>query len=195
MTAVRHGCRRCGRVLSDDRIDTASFVPCPQCGDQLLIREYPAARVEQINQAGSPSVEREETQAGCFYHPGRTAEVVCDGCGRFICGLCVVDFKSQRLCPNCLRQQVEEKEEGVIVRRFIRYDRIALLTAILPIFFWPMTFVTGPASVYMGVRYWKRPVSLVTSGRGRLALAILLGGLQTLGWLAVIVWGLSRWLA
>lgn len=161
-----------------------------------MIRQYPAATLVGRN-AVAAHIPRADEQAGCFYHPGRVADSLCERCGRFVCTLCAVEFKGLNHCPACLRQRLEQGDTPDAVRRYIRYDTIALLLAIIPLvllFIWPFTIATGPMALYMGVRYWNRPVSLVTSGRGRLTVAILIGLLQTLGWIALLIMALNWWL-
>ncbi len=191
MNGSRHACHNCGRILNGQYINTAMFVPCPLCSKSVMVREYPA--VEGSGKVdGARHAIRTDEQAGCYYHPKRTAEEVCAGCGRFICALCVVELKGQRLCPACLRQGVEQDPSSEIVQSHMRYDKVAMLLALVPILFWPLTIVTGPAALYMVARHWKRPVSLVTRGRIRLAIAALIGLVQTSGWLFLFAWLLSR---
>ncbi len=158
-----------------------------------MIRQYPAA-TSVARDAVAAHIPRADEQAGCFYHPGRVADSLCDRCGRFVCALCVVEFKGQDHCPACLRQRLEQGNTPDAACRHLRYDKMALLLAIAPLFIWPFTIATGPIALYLGVRYWNRPVSLVTSGRGRLTVAILFGLVQTLGWIALLIMALNRWL-
>ncbi len=179
-------CKKCGCSLSETLVNTDGFVFCPACAVPFIVRVYPAASATVSVDQG-PDAARKEEQAGCFYHPGRPAEVVCAGCGRFICALCEVDLQHRHFCPACVRQQMEKEESAEIVRAHVRFDKIAFYLAIVPLFVWPATLLTGPAAMIMGIRYWNRPVSLVTTGRPRLAAAVLVGGLQTLGWLSLVV--------
>ncbi len=179
-------CKKCGSPFSESLVNTGSFVFCPACTVPFMVRVYPAASTA-ASVAQVPDAARDEAQAGCFYHPGRPAEVVCAGCGRFICALCEVELRNRHFCPACVRQRMEKEDTAEMVRGHVRFDKIAFYLAIVPLFFWPVTLFTGPAAVIMGIRYWNRPVSLVTSGRTRLTAAFLVGGLQVVGWLSLVV--------
>jgi hypothetical protein len=67
----------------------------------------------------------------------------------------------------------------------VAYDSIALTVAVAPLLFFPMTLLTGPAAVFLALRYWKRPLALMHASRWRFVAAILIGVLEVggLGWL------------
>lgn len=185
-----HTCRRCNKVLPSESINGDRFNACPFCGLPLMIRVYPAA---SLSSQPSPESDasRDESQAGCFYHPGRPADTVCSGCGRFICTLCEVAFQSGCLCPACIRQGVDPKVAEETVRQHVRYDKIALYLATAPIIFWPLTVLTAPAATILAIGWRKRTVSLVANGRVRFVLALLFGLLQTAGWIVLLIYLLN----
>ncbi len=187
MPSVLHACRHCRKPLPAEATGAPALMPCPACGTKQLIRAYPAAAVPAGTQT-VPDATRGTEQAGCFNHPGRPAEELCADCGRFICTLCVLELQQRLLCPACLSKCVAPETATAIVRRQPRYDKIAMMLAWLPLFFWPVTLFTGPATVVIGIRHWKRPGSLPGFGRLRLALALLFGMLQTAGWLLMAGW-------
>jgi hypothetical protein len=63
------------------------------------------------------------------------------------------------------------------------YDGIALTLAVLPILMWPLTFITAPASLFIVVRHWRSPLSVVPRTRVRYVLAALFAVAQIAGWL------------
>ena len=172
-------------------INSDTFVTCPLCAVPFMLRVYPAAA---INGAPIPVADaaRAEAQAGCFYHAGRPANVVCEECGRFICALCEIEYRNESLCPACVRRDIDQTTATEMVRSHVRYDKLVFYLAMAPLLFWPLTIITGPAAVVMGMRYWNRPVSLVTTGRIRIAIAILAGFLQAAAWLVLGVILLNR---
>ncbi len=184
-------CKRCNGVLPETSVNSGRFGPCPFCGHALMVRRFPAATMAAPDAVGA-TIPRADEQAGCFFHPGRVADSLCERCGRFVCSLCAVEFKGQDHCPTCMRQRLDPESAPDAARRLVRHDKIALLLALLPIFAWPFTIVTGPAALLWGVRSWNKPGSLVESGRVRMAFAILLGALQTTGWIVFLFTVLNR---
>jgi hypothetical protein len=73
------------------------------------------------------------------------------------------------------------------------YDTVALLLATLPaMLLWP-TILTAPASIYVAIRYWRAPSSIVRRSKIRFVLAILLGLFQICFWIAVAILLVARW--
>jgi hypothetical protein len=66
------------------------------------------------------------------------------------------------------------------------YDHVALVLATLPVLTIWLTLVTAPMAIYMALRHWNSPSSLLRRSRIRFVLAIILGALQIAGWLAVV---------
>ena len=62
------------------------------------------------------------------------------------------------------------------------YDAIALSLAILPLLIFYFTIVTAPIALYLAIRYWNAPLSIVHRTKLRLVLAALLATAQIVGW-------------
>jgi len=56
--------------------------------------------------------------------------------------------------------------------------------------FW-FTLVTAPMALYIAIRHWNAPLSVVGRGKGRFVAAIILSGLQVLGWALFIAYLVS----
>lgn len=155
------------------------FLPCPRCGVEDRAVVFPA--VSKRIEAGRPGEAVQEAgEAGCFQHPDKRAEAACDGCGRFLCGLCRLPFEGRDLCPACL-ERVRAEGDSVVSHRFC-YDRIALSMSLLPLLIWPITAVTAPATLFFVYSFWNRPGSLVRGNRPHFLFAAFLAGLQVLAW-------------
>lgn len=144
---------------------------------------FPAAfRVSGRTPAGATLSEGESS---CFYHSHKRAVAPCDQCGRFLCSLCRVDFGERVLCPQCIHSG-SRKGSFTLVESYRRlYDSIALAVAVLPGFLiWP-TIVTAPIAIYLSIRYWNRPLSLVPRSRWRFVLAIVVALAQIGAWVAL----------
>jgi len=128
--------------------------------------------------------------AGCFYHPQSRAVVPCDACGRFLCALCDVELQGQHLCPACVNSGRKKKRIRELDNERLLYGGIAFLMALLPMLvLWPVTIVTSFVAIGIAVYGWRKPRSLVGSGRGSGVLAIVLGLLQ-IGLWALVAFGI-----
>ncbi|MGD8493983.1 MAG: hypothetical protein PVH44_10275, partial [Desulfobacterales bacterium] len=68
----------------------------------------------------------------------------------------------------------------------ICYDTIALSIALISsLFIWPTIF-SAPIVLYMVIRYWKAPGSIIPRSKIRFVLAFFIAGLQIVGWIFFI---------
>jgi hypothetical protein len=74
----------------------------------------------------------------------------------------------------------------------VLYDGIALRLALFPIITVWFTIVTAPMALYLAVRHWKSPGSLVRRGKIQYILAMALSGLEICGWAIGVVYFISR---
>lgn len=175
-------CPSCSQILAGDEMQTEGLVRCSRCRTEILFHAFPALiRDRTPIRAGEKLANTED--ASCYYHLDKVAELTCDSCGRFICGLCDLEIAGRHLCPVCFQANLSKGDNVRVERRRMLKDSVALWTAILPIFlFWPVTIITGPTAVFMALRYWKAPTSVVGRTKTRLILAILLGLAETGLW-------------
>jgi hypothetical protein len=115
-----------------------------------------------------------EGDSTCFYHPQKKAAIPCDGCGRFLCALCDIDFNGQHLCSTCLENGTRKKSIQNLEKSRKLNGRHAFVLGLLPL------FITGPVVVYMAIRYWNAPGSMVSPRRWYTRAALVLGILQTI---------------
>lgn len=156
------------------------LVPCPSCRELLQVDVFPALfRPPAPVNTGEKLVV--EGEASCFYHPAKKAVVPCVSCGRFLCALCDVELNDQHLCPSCLETG---KKKGKIVNlqnQRTRYDRMAFGLGMVAFVVPPLWFImpmTGAMTIYIAVRYWKAPLSLVTTHKGWFVAGAILGVVQ-----------------
>jgi hypothetical protein len=123
-----------------------------------------------------------DDEASCFYHPKKKAVIPCGSCGRFLCSLCDVEFNGRHLCPSCLARGKRKGKIKNLQNHRILYDNIALSFAFIPILaIWP-TILTAPISLFLVIRYWNAPTSIVPRNKWRFVLAFIIAGLQIVGW-------------
>jgi len=125
-------------------------------------------------------------ESSCFYHPQKKAVRPCDGCGRFLCALCNCELLGQHFCPASLEAGKSKKKIQKLENQRTRYDSIALSLAVLPMLIFYFTIITAPMALFVAIRYWNAPASLVGQNRLRSIAAILLALLQIGGWITLI---------
>jgi hypothetical protein len=179
-------CPRCGVPLPNDVITGSAPLPCSHCQAEIKVEPFPALfRELEPGHSGEPL--QTEDEASCYYHPEKKAVIACSICGRFLCSLCDLQLASQRLCPSCLEQGKRDGRLTQLVTQRTLRDQIALSLAVLPLLFFWITIITAPMAIYLSIRNWKSPLSLLPRTRIRFILAIVIGTLQVCGWTAFLV--------
>jgi hypothetical protein len=167
----------------------SDFAPCPACGATLRFCIFPAVnRPRAVGRSGETIMV--EGESSCFYHPQKKAVLPCDGCGRFVCALCDCPLNGQHYCPTCLEAGRSKGKIKSLDNQRTLYDHLALALALYPlltIFGIYFTLITGPAALYIAIRYWKAPPSLVHHNRIRFVFALILASLQIGGWLTLFI--------
>jgi hypothetical protein len=177
-------CPKCGAGLLDGVFNQPGLAPCRSCGTPLKVEVFPALfRKSTPGQSGQAVLV--EGESGCFYHPQKRAVRPCDGCGRFLCALCDCNLNEQHFCPACLETGRSKGKIKSLENQRTRYDSIALALAIFPILIVYLTLITAPMTLFIAIRYWNKPASMVRRTRFRLVLAIGIALLQIAGWIAV----------
>jgi hypothetical protein len=151
---------------------------------QVQVEVFPALlNPPAIGSAGELVVM--EGESSCFYHPTKRAVTACDGCGRFLCALCDLDLNGQHLCPSCLKSGKRKGKLKNLENRRLRYDSLALGLAFTPLLIFYLTIVTAPATIYIVIRHWNTPGSIVRRSRWRIVVAFIAALLELAGWIAV----------
>ncbi|HTV39755.1 MAG TPA: B-box zinc finger protein [Candidatus Sulfotelmatobacter sp.] len=168
-------CPKCRAWLVEGIFNQPDFTPCPACGVPLLAEAFPALfRKIAAGQSAEPVMV--EGESSCFYHPEKKAVAPCDGCGRFLCALCDCLLHGQHFCPACLETGATKGKIKSLENYRPRYDEAALALAILPL------LVTAPIAIFVAIRYWNAPGSIVRRTKARFILAIILAILQIGVW-------------
>jgi hypothetical protein len=179
-------CPKCQAWLLDGVLNQPELLPCPACGVPLQVEVFPALfRRIQPGQSGETILV--EGESSCFYHPQKRAVLPCEGCGRFLCALCDCELKGQHFCPACLEAGKTRGKIKNLENQRTLYDSIALSLAIYPLLIFYFTLVTAPLALFVAIRYWNAPRSLVHRSKIRCVAAIVLALMQLAGWGLVFV--------
>ncbi len=161
-------------------------VRCRGCGHTVQVAVFPA--IERVRSGALPEAIEIDTEASCYYHPSSRAAIPCDECGRFLCRLCEIEIDGRHLCPTCFESGVSANKLNVETSRTM-YDSIALALATLPtLLTWPV-IVGAPAALYVAIRRWRAPGSIVPRTRARYYLALVFV-LVDLGLIGALVYGI-----
>ena len=185
------GCSGCGTSIPSAAILERRLIPCLSCGAPVTAEVFPAY-LQSLAQGTSGELLLTDDEAGCFYHPQKRAVLPCGGCGRFLCALCDLEVGTDHLCPACLESGVRAGRMQHLEAQRTLYDRIALALAVYPLLTIYFTLISAPVAVFLAVRHWRTPGSLVTPSRWRLVLAMLLGAAQIVGWVLLIGFLITR---
>lgn len=183
MAAATFACPKCKtEFAASSEIDHQEFA-CPSCASELDAFYFPALfRSREVGAAATTLVDQTETS--CFYHPQKQAAQVCSGCGRLICSLCSIEMGSEHLCPSCISSGRRKGKITTLEHNRTCYDRIALSLAVLGIVFYIVSIILAPITLYVAIRHWNSPGSVLGVSRSRFVIAIVIASLQLLAWIA-----------
>jgi len=178
-------CPKCKTALSEDLLNRTELAPCPRCAAPLQVEIFPALfRPILTGREGETALL--EGESTCYYHPQKKAVLPCEGCGRFLCALCDCELNGEHFCPACLEVGRKKGKIKSLENQRTLYDSIALALAIFPLLVFYFTFITAPAALYIAVKHWNAPRSLVHRTRVRLIFALVLASLQIVGWVLAV---------
>jgi hypothetical protein len=179
-------CPKCRTWLLDGVFNRPGLTPCRSCGAELQVEVFPAL-FRKMAPGQSAQAVLVEGESSCFFHPQKKAVRPCDGCGRFLCALCDCELNGQHFCPACLETGRAKGKIKSLDNQRTRYDSIALAVALLPMLIFYFTIITAPLTLFIAIRYWNAPRSIVRRTRFRFILAILIALLQIAGWSALFI--------
>jgi ribosomal protein S27E len=181
MTSFHLDCGKCRKKVSIPLAESSLAANCPECGARIEVEAFPALLKKTApGQAGEVVVV--DDQSSCFFHPAKKAAVTCEGCGRFLCSLCDIEMNGQHLCSTCIERGAAKGKLEHLQTERVRYDDITLFLSIVPLLVFWVTIITAPAALYMTLRYWKKPGSLLHRSRWRFIIASIFALLQVGGW-------------
>lgn len=179
-------CPNCRSWLLGEVFNRPELIPCRSCGVPLQVEVFPALfRPAATGQQAQPVLT--EGESSCFFHPQKTAVRPCDGCGRFLCALCDCELNQQHFCPACLESGKTKGRIKSLANQRTRNDLMALWLAIVPLLIFYLTIITAPMTLFIAIRYWRAPQSLVHKTHFWFTLAIIIALLEIAGWTALFI--------
>jgi hypothetical protein len=182
-------CPSCRTPLPASACNTERLVACPVCRRAVQVFVFPRF-FRGAETGGAGEALGAAGEAACFHHPERRAIVACEECGRFLCSLCHVHLGDRDLCPACIEAGRKAGRLTAVETQRVLYDRVALALALYPLVIpwlgWMATLVTAPMALYIGLRHWKTPLSILPRRRWRFVVARILALLQLVGWVTLV---------
>jgi hypothetical protein len=185
MTTPLVQCAKCRFPVPLDTFARESFAPCPNCGTAVRVELFPAFQRPLLSGVEGEALLTDE-EAGCFYHAGKKAVVPCAECGRFLCALCDCEIKGRHLCPACLDTGRKKGKLKELENQRTLYDNIALSLAVYPLLVFYLTLFTAPMVLFLSIRHWNSPTSILPRSKLRFLSAMLMASLQIVGWTLLI---------
>ena len=177
-------CSKCHSPINKQLINSGTLAACSSCKALLRVDVYPAL-YRSLPEGQSGEALYMDKEASCFYHPRKKAVIPCSACGRFLCALCDVAFNGDHLCPVCLEKGKTKRKIRNLENHRTCYDSIALLVATVPMLIYWFTIITAPLTIFLTVRHWKAPSSVIPRTKVRFVLAAVIAGLQITGWILI----------
>lgn len=185
MAAKAIACASCSRPLPGELWNRLDEARCSFCKHRIIAAVFPAVDRTRASVGAGATALQSESEASCFYHPQSRAVIVCEQCGSFLCALCDLDVGGRHVCPRCFESAV------TVEPRRVMYDSIALAVATVPaLLFWPVV-IGAPWSLFLVVRHWNAPSSIVPRTKIRFVLAALIA-LSEVGFLIFVIYLLTQ---
>ena len=175
-------CTACKSTLDLAQLRPGGRVACRRCLNPIDAAFYPAFSVPLMS--GHGEAIEEGADSACFFHAGKKAAAACGACGRFLCGLCAIDFAEETRCASCLESGKKKGKLSELDEQRTMYDSMVLMIPVASIIMWPVLFFTAPLTLFLTVWYWKKPGSLFRTNRWRFVLAAFTALCELFG----IVW-------
>ncbi len=198
-------CPVCGFTQSpDDRHGEGEKRRCAGCRRIIKAQLLPAL----YRGAGPPVLLNEAPlvagENACFYNPNRRATKVCSHCGVFVSDAWSAVWGTATVCLKCLENLCKSGKDRNFETRRTLWDNVSLYFSIGPFIVaglllltligYPFSFLTlfatiatAPIAIFIALRYWNAPRSLVPRGRGRLIVAIGTATLQIFFWVGIVI--------
>ena len=186
MRTLKIDCGKCKAHISFPLASPSITSFCSSCGTDVNAEVFPALLKGQAPADKGETIVIDD-ESSCFFHPKKKAAIVCEGCGRFLCSLCDIEFKGRHLCSTCIESGAKKGKDGEMRKDMTYYDEIALTLAIFPLILFYITVITAPIALYIAIRHWNTPLSAIPRSKARFVIAIIFAGLELTGWGILLV--------
>ena len=178
----------CHVCLADIPYAADGAISTCRCGVEARALVYPA--IFRVHDGSAGEAVQAVGESSCFAHEDKRAVASCDSCGRFVCALCRIEWGSRILCPKCVN--AAEKRTDLLVRSRSHFDAMALALALGSVLLFTLSLFTAPIAIYLAIRAFRAPRSLVPRTMIRAWIALVLSVLELGGWGWLLVYAVIR---
>lgn len=179
-------CDACKTPIPSEYYHASFAIPCVNCGASLETTVFPTL-FRPPETGALPEALALESEASCFYHATKKATTVCENCGRFLCALCDVTIADRHLCTACIESGQKKDQIPHLKKNRTLYDDMAVSIAVLPMLIFYFTIITAPIALFIAIRYWNAPSSIIPRTKIKFVIAIVFASLQISGWVAALL--------
>lgn len=181
-------CPCCAHELPPEAVQPGGAV-CYNCEARVEATVFRTAFREHFI---PEDLQLESGQASCFFHSYRVAVSPCSHCGRFLCNLCRIDWSGSPLCITCIETFQKAPRSSFLSSTRFHYDSLALALATIPSLLIGMSIITAPLALGLVLFTYRRQTSITPRSKWRFLLAGVLAFLQIVGWIWLVVYGISQ---
>lgn len=179
-------CPNCSVPVAPESWNAASPAPCHWCRTPIQVLAFPEFFAPPPIVAAPDVIPGD---ASCFFHPGKSAVLPCDNCGRFLCRLCDIPWGDRHYCTACVASGQTRKGPQAFDSSRSNNDTIALSIAIAGLFGMPFSLflspvLAAPVTFYMTLKHWNQPPGPIPRSKIRFLLASVIALLQ----LGLLIW-------
>ncbi|HEY0371076.1 MAG TPA: hypothetical protein VGD79_03705 [Thermoanaerobaculia bacterium] len=186
MSAIYAGpqCPSCNAPLEAAELRHGTTT-CPFCRREFEATVFtPRERRHEAVQVVTETPEG--VSAACANHARNAAVTSCSRCGLFICALCDMNVGEGSFCPSCFDQSRDQSVLGGATTRYRDYATMSLSAAVFSLLCSMLFLPLGAFAIYWGVK-GVRQRHAEGSGVAGPVIAIVIGGLQTIGLLVFFI--------
>lgn len=194
----------CGALQPDQAFRNETPANCKACGKRLKAFLLPSLYQNLLAPPPLPAEPPQPGEAVCFYDSNRRATKSCSHCGVFISDNWAALWGSETVCLKCLGDLRKKGEDKRFQASRTLWDNITLTLSLGPWFIavlllltivgymfsamaLMLTLFTAPIAIFVGLRHWNAPRSLVPRSRLRLVSGVVFAVLQVILWVGGII--------
>ena len=178
-------CPRCNWEQPGVAVGVPGEHKCRYCGTVFEESIFPAV-LNEFSPVAVQDAEIGSGEARCYFHDGRVAAVVCDGCGVYLCPLCDLNIADGHYCSNCLTKIKNESTD--LLNRVLFVDTLLLWFSVLSTMIIYLTFIFDIAIIIMCFRFWgtvRQPYK--KRGNWRFLLAGTISAVKILAFISLVL--------
>ena len=123
-----------------------------------------------------------EGESSCFYHPQKKAVCPARDAAAFYARCAIANYTASITVPRAWRRAAARAKSRTSKTSACATTASRSSLAVLPMLVFYFTIITAPDSLFVALRYWNAPLSIVRRTRIRYVLALILATLQFVGW-------------